>query len=142
MELRLWPALNAVLNATSAGLLVCGYASIRAKRIARHRWCMIGACLVSGVFLTSYLLYHSRVGSVRFLGQGWVRSVYLSILTSHTILAVVIVPLVIRTVWLASREQFAAHRRIARVTLPLWLYVCVTGVVVYWMLYQGPWGHA
>ena len=138
----LFPAVNATLNATSTVLLVLGYLCIRAKRIAEHRWCMIGACLVSGAFLTSYLMYHSRVGSVRFLGQGWVRSVYLSILTSHTILAVVIVPLVIRTVWLASREQFAAHRRIARVTLPLWLYVCVTGVVVYWMLYQGPWGHA
>ena len=138
MELRLWPALNAVLNATSAVLLVCGYVHIRAKRIAEHQRCMIGACCVSGVFLASYLLYHSRVGSVHFLGQGWVRPVYFGVLLSHTILAVVIVPLVARTLRAAAREQFAAHRRIARATLPLWLYVSVTGVIVYLMLYQIP----
>ena len=99
-------------------------------------WLMAAACAVSLVFLVSYLLYHARVGSVRFTGTGWTRPVYFTILISHTVLAVVIVPLVLRTVLLAWRERFAAHRGLARWTLPLWLYVSVTGVAVYGMLYH------
>ncbi len=135
------PTLNAILNATSAVLLIAGFVCIRTKRIDAHRRFMVGACVVSLIFLCSYLFYHANVGSVHFLGTGWVRPVYFSILISHTILAVVIVPLVIRTLFLASRRRFPAHRALARWTLPLWLYVSVTGVVVYWMLYRVP-GHS
>ena len=131
-----WPAVNASLNAASAALLACGYYAIRRRRIARHKACMLGACAVSVAFFISYILYHLRVGSVAFQGSGWIRPVYFSILLSHTILAIVIVPLVIRTVWLAWHDRLAHHRRLARVTLPLWLYVCVTGVIVYGMLYH------
>lgn len=132
----MWPTINACLNATSAVCLLAGYAFIRAKRIRSHTVCMLLACAVSAGFLVSYLLYHARVGATRFPGQGVARAVYFTILVSHTILAVVIVPLVIRTLRLALRRQFDAHRRLARLTFPLWLYVSVTGVVVYWMLYH------
>jgi uncharacterized membrane protein YozB (DUF420 family) len=130
------PTLNAMLNATSALLLLAGFACIRAKRIAAHAACMIGAFIVSTAFLISYLTYHAQVGSVRFLGTGWIRPVYFAILLTHTILAIVIVPLILRTLWLAARRRFRAHRAIARWTFPLWLYVSVSGVVVYWMLYR------
>lgn len=136
MELAVWPMVNAILNGTSALLLVCGYRAIRRKAVAVHTRCMLSACAVSVLFLVSYLLYHLQVGSVRFGHAGWMRPVYFSILISHTLFAIVIVPLVGRTVWLAWHERIAAHRRLARVTLPLWLYVCVTGVVVYVMLYH------
>jgi len=129
------PALNAGLNASSALLLAAGYAFIRAGRPLAHRNCMVGALACSALFLASYLTYHFQVGSVRFGGQGAARVVYFAILVSHTILAVTIVPLVVMTVVRALRERFDAHRRIARVTLPLWGYVSVTGVVIYWMLY-------
>ncbi|HSB60404.1 MAG TPA: DUF420 domain-containing protein [Vicinamibacteria bacterium] len=129
------PALNAGLNASSALFLAAGYAFIRAGRPVAHRNCMVGALACSALFLASYLTYHFQVGSVRFGGQGAVRVVYFAILLSHTILAVAIVPLVVMTVGRALRERFDAHRRIARVTLPLWGYVSVTGVVIYWMLY-------
>jgi len=131
-----WPALNAALNATSAVLLLVGFACIRAKRLAVHAGCMIGAFLVSLAFLVSYLTYHAHVGSVRFQGTGWIRPVYFTILLTHTALAIVIVPLILRTLWLALRRRWRAHRAIAQWTLPLWLYVSVTGVVVYWMLYR------
>ena len=131
-----WPAVNASLNATTAGLLLLGYGFIRAKRIGSHTVCMLLACAVSLVFLVSYVLYHAQVGTTRFPGQGWARSCYLAILLSHTALAIVIVPLVIRTLWLALQRRFETHRRLARLTLPLWLYVSVTGVIVYWMLYH------
>lgn len=131
-----WPALNACLNACSAGLLLLGYRFIRAKRERPHRMCMGLACAVSVMFVISYLWYHAQVGATRFPGQGWVRPVYFTILISHTVLAVVIVPLVIRTLRLAAQRRISEHRRLARVTLPLWLYVSVTGVVVYWMLYH------
>ncbi len=130
------PALNAGLNATSAVLLAAGYALIRAGRITAHRRCMVAALMSSALFLTSYLVYHFHVGSVRFRGQGVVRALYLTILVSHTILAIAIVPLVVTTLIRALRERFDAHRRIARITLPLWAYVSVTGVVIYWMLYR------
>ena len=133
------PTLNATLNATSAVLVLAGYGFIRAKRIPLHMLCMLSACATSCLFLISYIYYHLHVGAMRFTGQGWVRPVYFSILLSHTALAIVIVPLVGRTLQLALQRRFDAHQRLARVTLPLWLYVSVTGVVVYWMLYHSPW---
>ena len=139
LSLSALPALNAMLNATSAVLLTIGYLFIRAERIRLHTLCMVIACLVSMAFLVSYVTYHAHVGVTRFTGQGWIRPVYFSILVSHTILAVVIVPLVLRTLYLAVRRRFTEHKRLAHVTLPLWLYVSVTGVVVYLMLYQSPW---
>ena len=139
MNVSSLPALNATLNAVSAALLLAGYLSIRARKIGAHLGCMIGACVISLIFLTSYVIYHLQVGSVHFLGTGWIRPVYFSILISHTILAVVIVPLVIRTLLLALRRRFETHRLLARWTFPIWLYVSVTGVIVYWMLYQSPW---
>jgi uncharacterized membrane protein YozB (DUF420 family) len=130
------PALNAILNATSAGLLALGYVLIRRGRRAAHQKVMQSALLCSALFLVSYLTYHAQVGSVRFQGQGPIRTVYFAILISHTILAIVIVPLVLVTFVRARRGLFDRHRKIARLTLPLWAYVSVTGVVVYWMLYR------
>jgi uncharacterized membrane protein YozB (DUF420 family) len=130
------PAVNAALNATSAVLLVAGFACIRRRNIGAHRACMIAAFAVSTLFLVSYLVYHAQVGSRPFTGQGPIRTLYFTILISHTILAIVIVPLVLLTVRRALTGQFARHARLARWTLPLWLYVSVTGVVVYWMLYR------
>ena len=136
MTLRDLPALNAALNATSAVLLAAGYLAIRGGRRETHRRFMLAACASSSLFLVSYLVYHFQAGSVRFTGQGPIRTVYFAILVSHTILAVVIVPLVFVTLSRALRERFAAHRSLARITLPLWAYVSVTGVVIYWMLYR------
>jgi len=130
------PTLNAVLNATSAGLLAVGYVLIRRGRRQAHEKVMQAALVCSALFLVSYLTYHAQVGSVRFQGRGPIRTVYFTILISHTILAVVIVPLVIVTFVRARQRHFDRHRAIARVTLPLWAYVSVTGVVVYWMLYR------
>jgi uncharacterized membrane protein YozB (DUF420 family) len=130
------PALNATLNGASALFLLLGFAAVRSGRIETHRAWMVTAASTSTVFLVSYLAYHARVGSVRFTGQGPIRTVYFAILISHTTLAVVIVPLVLRTLYLGLRRRDDRHRRIARWTFPLWLYVSVTGVVVYWMLYR------
>ena|SRR2546427_11855539 len=130
------PHLNALLNATSAIFLVTGYTFIRFHRIKAHRNCQVSAFVSSTVFLVSYLTYHYFHGATHFPGQGIVRPVYFTILISHTILAVVIVPLVLVTLYRAARGDFVRHRAIARWTLPLWLYVSVTGVVVYLMLYQ------
>ena len=130
------PHLNAFLNGTSAVLLFTGYSFIRARNVIAHRACQIAALIVSSLFLASYLTYHYHHGSTRFLGVGFVRPLYFAILTSHTILAVVIVPLVTLTFYRAFRGDFIRHRRIARITLPLWLYVSVTGVIVYFMLYH------
>ncbi len=129
-------ALNASLNALSGILLAGGYAAIRAGKVAVHKTFMISAFLVSTVFLFSYVVYHYRVGHVAFQGQGWIRPVYFVLLTSHTFLAVVIVPMVLVTLRRAWLEKFDRHRAIARWTLPLWFYVCVTGVIVYLMVYQ------
>jgi uncharacterized membrane protein YozB (DUF420 family) len=129
------PTLNAALNSLSAVLLFTGYLYIRAKNLNAHRVCMLSAFASSILFLTSYLIYHYHVGSVPFKGHGWVRTVYFSILLTHTTLAVTVVPLALVTLNRALRERFDAHRRIARWTLPIWLYVSVTGVVVYLMLY-------
>jgi len=129
------PTLNAALNSLSAVLLFAGYLFIRAKNREAHRRCMLAAFACSMLFLISYLLYHFQVGSVGFKGQGWIRPVYFTILITHTILATAVVPLALITLVRALREKFDAHRRIARWTLPIWLYVSVTGVVVYLMLY-------
>ena len=136
MSTALLPSINAALNATSACLLILGILCIRAKRISAHALFMLGALGVSAAFLVSYLAYHAQVGSVRFLGTGWRRPVYFTILVTHTILAIVIVPLALRTLFLALRKRFPAHVAIARWTFPLWLYVSVSGVTVYWMLYR------
>ncbi len=139
MSVTVWPAFNASLNAASAVLLLAGWACIRAKQVTAHLCCMGTALAVSGVFLVSYVLYHMKVGVVHFTGTGWGRTVYFAILLSHTVLAVVVVPLALRTAWLGRAQRYRAHVAIARWTLPLWLYVSVTGVVVYWMLYHlGP----
>jgi len=130
------PHLNAFLNATSGILLVAGYSFVRARRITAHRNCQVTAVLTSTLFLISYLTYHYHHGATRFAGQGIVRPLYFTILITHTILAVVIVPLIIVTLYRAARGDFIRHRRIARWTLPLWLYVSVTGVIVYLMLYH------
>ncbi|HKZ02049.1 MAG TPA: DUF420 domain-containing protein [Pyrinomonadaceae bacterium] len=130
------PHLNALLNTTSAILLITGYALIRRGRIEAHKRCQLSALTASIAFLASYLTYHYIHGSTRFVGQGIARPIYFTILISHTILAAVIVPLVAVTLWRARRSDFARHKRIARITLPLWLYVSVTGVVVYLMLYH------
>jgi putative membrane protein len=129
-------ALNASLNGTSAVLLACGYAAIRSGKMAVHKRFMVSAFWVSVVFLISYLIYHLRVGHVVFRGQGWIRPVYFTLLLSHTALAIVIVPLILVTLRRAWMEKYDKHRIIARWTLPLWFYVCVTGVIVYLMVYQ------
>ncbi len=129
------PALNAALNSLSAILLGAGYLFIRRRNVAAHKTCMLAALGVSTLFLISYITYHAQAGSVRFTGTGWVRPLYFAILISHVILAMAILPLALVTVYRAWRERFEAHRRIARWTLPIWMYVSVTGVVVYVMLY-------
>lgn len=133
------PSVNATLNATSGVLLVAGYLLIRAGRRAAHRWVMSSAFAASVAFLLCYLVYHYQVGSVRFPGTGTVRTVYLTILATHTVLAAAVPVLAVITLRRALKGRFAAHRRIARWTLPIWLYVSVTGVVVYWMLYRMSW---
>jgi uncharacterized membrane protein YozB (DUF420 family) len=136
MTLADLPAVNAGLNALSAALLFAGWRLIRAGRRAAHRACMLAALGSSSLFLASYLYYHSQVGSIRFQGTGLLRAVYFTILISHSLLAALIVPLVAFTLARALRSRFAEHRRLARITLPLWGYVSVTGVVIYWMLYR------
>ena len=133
------PALNATLNATSAVLLVTAYVLIRMRRPTAHRNVMIAALVCSTFFLTSYLIYHAQVGSKHFPGTGTARTVYFAILITHTILAAAVPVLAGITVWRAWRRRFDRHVRIARWTLPIWLYVSVTGVVVYWMLYRMTW---
>jgi uncharacterized membrane protein YozB (DUF420 family) len=131
------PALNATLNGIAAILLVCGYAAIRTGKVELHKKFMVSAFFVSCAFLVSYVIYHVRIHQViHFQGQGWIRPVYFTLLISHTILAVVIVPLILITLRRAWTERFDMHRRIARWTLPLWFYVSVTGVIVYFMVYQ------
>ena len=136
------PAVNATLNATAGVLLSSGYLCIRAKKVAAHRACMVAAFLTSVVFLASYLTYHihrayvTGEGPTKFLGPGWVKPVYLTMLVSHTILALAVVPLVLITMHRAWRQRFDRHVRIARWTLPIWIYVSVTGVVIYGTLYH------
>ena len=130
------PAVNAVLNGTSAALLTAGYCFIRLRKVTAHMTCMLTAFGVSCLFLVSYVIYHYHAGSKHFAGQGWMRGVYNPLLISHLSLAAVIVPLALTTIYRAWRGQFVRHMRIARWTLPVWLYVSVTGVIVYWMLYH------
>jgi uncharacterized membrane protein YozB (DUF420 family) len=136
LTLRDLPALNAGLNAASALLLALGWVLIRSGRREAHKRAMLAALACSSLFLTSYLVYHAHVGSVRFRGQGPVRLLYFTILISHTVLAVTVVPLALVTLVRALQSRFDRHRRIARIALPIWGYVSVTGVVVYWMLYR------
>jgi uncharacterized membrane protein YozB (DUF420 family) len=130
------PSFNAALNSLSAILLIAGYLFIKSRNIKAHRACMLAAFASSILFLISYLVYHYQVGSVPFKGQGGIRLVYFTILLTHTVLAITVVPLALVTLFRALKERFDRHRRIARWTFPIWLYVSVTGVVVYWMLYQ------
>ena len=138
IDLTTLPHLNAVLNGTSTLLLSSGWIAIRRRRRDVHRKLMLAALAASALFLVSYLVYHAGVGSVRFRGQGIVRVVYFAVLLSHTVLAVAVFPAVLVTFRRALKADFAAHRRIARWTLPVWLYVSFTGVVVYFMLYHLP----
>lgn len=130
------PTVNATLNTISAVLLTIGLLMIRRRNIIAHRNCMIAAFVVSGCFLTSYLIYHYHAGSTPFEGSGWIRFIYFAVLIPHIILAAAILPLALITLYLALRKRFVRHRRIARWTLPIWLYVSVTGIIVYWMLYH------
>ena len=138
LEISDLPTVNASLNSVSAIFLIVGYIFIRQKKIAAHKNCMLAAFSVSVLFLISYVIYHANAGSTPFTKQGWIRPVYFTILISHIILAFLIVPLSLRTLYLAWRERFEQHRRIAKITFPIWLYVSVTGVIIYLMLYQMP----
>lgn len=135
-DYSIFPVIDATLNGTSAVLLVTAHKMIRRGRMAAHRALMLSAVVTSALFLISYLYYHAHVGSIHFRGHGWSRPVYFSILISHTILAAAIVPLVIITLSRALRERYKSHRAIARWTYPIWMYVSVTGVVIYFMLYH------
>jgi len=136
MSIHDLPSVNAALNATAAVLLVWGYTLIRRKRIQTHRKVMLAAFATSSLFLICYVIYHAQVGSVRFAKTGSIRTVYLSILATHTLLAATVPVLAVITLSRGLKERFDKHRKIARWTLPIWLYVSVTGVVVYLMLYH------
>jgi uncharacterized membrane protein YozB (DUF420 family) len=129
------PPLNAILNGASAVFLVCGLTFVLRGKILPHKICMLSAFICSTVFLTFYLYFHFNAGIIRFGGQGWIRPVYFTILVSHTILAVASLPLILVTLSFALRSRFSTHRRIAQWTFPIWLYVSVTGVIIYWLLY-------
>jgi putative membrane protein len=133
------PAVNATLNSLATLLLVTGYVLVKQRRLVAHRNVMIAAVVCSTLFLTSYLVYHAQVGSVRFPGTGLPRTVYLTILFTHTVLAAAVPVLAAITLWRAYKRRWSRHMAIARWTLPIWLYVSVTGVVVYWMLYRMKW---
>lgn len=133
------PTVNAILNSLSAGFLTLGFYFIRRGNVEAHHRSMLSAFATSALFLTSYLIYHYNIGSRPFTGGGWVRGVYFAILITHTVLAVAVVPLAIITLSRALKQRFDKHRKIARWTLPIWLYVSVTGVIVYLMLYQMSW---
>jgi putative membrane protein len=135
-DVRALPTLNAILNGTSACLLIAGWLFVRRRRIAAHRACMLAAVCVSTLFLVSYVVYHALAGSRPFGGQGWIRAVYFAILVPHILLAAGMVPFVLTTLYRALSGDFPRHARLARWTLPVWLYVSVTGVLVYWLLYH------
>ncbi len=136
MQLSDFPAMNAILNGSSAVFLVLGFLFVKRGQISKHRVCMICAAVVSTVFLGCYLYYHYHHGSTKYPYHDWTRPVYFTILITHTILAIVNLPLIIRTLWLAVSGNFNKHKKIARYAFPVWLYVSATGVVIYWMLYQ------
>jgi uncharacterized membrane protein YozB (DUF420 family) len=131
-----FPAINATLNGTSAVLLLFGRILIAKRQIAAHRACMIAAMVASALFLCCYLFFHYEVGNIRFLGEGWARPVYFTILITHVTLAIVIVPMAIITLNRGLNARYDKHRAIAKWTWPLWMYVSITGVIVYFMLYQ------
>ena len=135
-DVAVLPALNALLNGASAVLLASGWLAIRRRRIALHRACMLGAFSVSVLFLISYVVYHALAGSRPFTGQGWIRPVYFAVLLTHIVLAAGMVPFVLTTLYRALASDFPRHARLARRTLPVWLYVSVTGVIVYLILYR------
>ena len=139
MTLQDLPAVNASLNATSGVLLLVAYALIRARRIEQHRKVMLAACVTSALFLVCYVIYHSQVGSVPFTRQGFVRRLYFTILITHVTLAFVLLPMAIVTLSRGLKARYALHRRLAKWTFPIWLYVSVTGVLVYVLLYQPTW---
>ena len=130
------PSVNATLNGTSAILLAIGHRYIQRKETTAHRLCMLAACATSVVFLVGYLVLHSLVGMTRYTGQGWIRPAYFAILATHTVLAACVVPLAVITLTFSLRGLFVQHARIARWTFPIWLYVSVTGVIVYVVLYH------
>ena len=140
--LGIFPHLNAALNATSGFFLICGFYYIQKQQISRHRACMLTASCISALFLVSYLTHHAirtyyfGLGPTRFTGEGLARPIYMTILTSHTFLAAIVAPFVIRTLWLGLKMRADKHRNLARLVFPVWLYVSVTGVIVYVMLYQ------
>ena len=140
--LQIFPHLNAVLNASASVFLMCGFVFILKKRVHEHRFCMLSACIISAVFLASYLTHHAvrtyyfGLGPTRFTGDGLARPIYFTILTSHTVLAAILGPFVIATLYRGLRGRFDAHKRLARLVYPVWLYVSITGVIVYLMLYQ------
>ncbi len=136
MDLSVLPSINASLNALSAVFLLLGYFFIRQGKQQAHKRSMLAASSTSLLFLICYLYYHAYHGATRYQGQGAIRTVYFSILISHTILAVVILPFILRTLYLGLRGQFEKHAKIARIVFPLWVYVSVTGVVIYWILYR------
>ena len=138
-EVPLLPSINAFLNATSACLLVLGYLYIKKWRLVTyHKYCMLCACGTSTLFLVFYLTYHAHHGSTRFQGVGGMRTLYFTILVSHTILAVLQIPMIYITVMRGLKGEIEKHISMARITLPIWLYVSITGVVIYWMLYRMP----
>ena len=139
MSHTLWPAVNASLNATAGVLLVVGYFLMRARRIEQHRRFMIAAFITSSLFLLCYVVYHAQVGSVGFTRQGFVRPLYFTILSTHVTLAALVLPLAIVTLSRGLTARYAQHRQVARWTFPIWLYVSVTGVLVYVLLYQPTW---
>lgn len=130
------PTVNAILNSISACLLTVGFGFIRRRNVAAHRACMLGAFTVSALFLACYVVYHAHAGSRPFTGQGWIRPVYFTLLISHIVLAAIIVPLALTTIYRGLAAQVDRHKRLARWTLPIWLYVSVTGVIVYLLLYH------
>lgn len=136
MKVQDLPTLNASLNAVAATLLMLGYIAIKQKKEELHKKLMISALVVSAAFLTSYLIYHYHVPSKKFPDLGWIKTVYLIILIPHIILAAAMVPMILKTFWHAFRNEREKHRKIARLTFPIWMYVSVTGVVVYFMLYH------
>jgi putative membrane protein len=136
MKVQDLPTLNAILNSIAATLLLFGYIAIKQKKEQLHKQLMVGALVVSAAFLTSYLIYHYHVPSKKFPELGWIKTVYLVILIPHIILAAVMVPMILKTFWHAFRDEREAHRKIARITFPIWMYVSITGVIVYLMLYR------
>jgi len=140
--LQIFPHVNAALNATSGVLLLCGFIFIMRSKVHEHRFCMLSASIVSALFLISYISYHSLrtyylgLGPTKFMGEGIVRPIYFTILTSHTILAALVSPFVLVTLWRGLKGRYDKHKRLARLVFPVWLYVSVTGVVVYLMLYH------